>query len=159
MPGRWLTARPILHPRPRSDSVRRATRSRRCQKIRHVAQSFVVPFRAASACVTWFLCFSAADQSLSSAAGRVFVCVTLGVRRPRPRLLVLVGVCASRTVCICRGGRWSVAWPRRGTDRAPPGSPSRGGGCLSCAAFSLRLPVRSSCRVVSLLHLCRPCLC
>lgn len=75
MPGRWLTARPILHPRPRSDSVRRATRSRRCQKIRHVAQSFVVPFRAASACVTWFLCFSAADQSLSSAAGCVCVCV------------------------------------------------------------------------------------
>ena len=165
MPGRWLTARPILHPRPRSDSVRRATRSRRCHKIRHVAQSFVVPFRAAAACVTWFLCFSAADQSLSSAAGRVFVCVTLGVRRPRPRLLVLVGVCASRTVCICRGGRWSVAWPRRGTDRAPPGSPSRGGrvSLLCCLFSSPPRPFVVSCRLFTsfvsplpLLNSCEP---
>lgn len=34
------------------------------------------PFRAVSACATWFLCFSAADQSPSSAAERVCLCVS-----------------------------------------------------------------------------------
>lgn len=116
-------APPSCIPRPRSDSVRRASRSCRCLTIRHVAQSFVVSFpRRLRVCdlVSLFL----RRGSVAFVCGGV--CVTLGVRRPRPRLLVLVGVCASRTLYLSRRAVVCRVASARNRQRAARAAPPRG---------------------------------
>lgn len=70
------------------------------------------------------------------------VCVTLGVRRPRPRLLVLVGVCASRTLYLSRRAVVCRVASARNPQLAARAAPPRGG------RVSLVQPPPSSCPFV-----------